>query len=233
MTTSRTTPDSLVTRSHPSLERLECVSTIVARDVVTVQWLAMVRRNLRERDRDVVPAAGNSKHEHRPRTPRHRDEKSVRGSRDLQESRPDLAVRAPGIDEYADDRVLRLQKVDYLSLRWNRRPTTVHPDGEAVPGNRLLQRSRLRPIVSDRQRNEVTRKIPEYADSDEFVRVPGKTDDRSRPVFEQSDQLRRIWLPPNPSRPPRRVQAARHGQVRDVNQWLQQSVEDSSSMRCV
>jgi hypothetical protein len=63
--------------------------------------------------------------------------------------------------------------------------------------------------------------------------VPRKADDRPRPVIEQLDQLRGIRLPPDSSRPPRRVQAARHRQVRDVNEWLQENIECSRSMRGV
>lgn len=175
----------------------------------SVQWLAMVRRNPREREREAVATAWSSKHEPRSRMPGHRDEKSLGGSRDLQETRSDLAVRSSRIDKYADDRALCPQKTDYLSLWLNWRPTTVNPDGKAVPSNRLLQRSRCRPIVADSKRHEVTWKIAEYADAVEFVRVPSEADNRSQPVLKQSNQLSDIRLPPNSTRSPRGVQAAR------------------------
>jgi len=177
--------------------------------VASVQWLAMVRRNLRERERKAVATARSSKHEPRSRMPGHRDEKGLGSSRDLQETRSDLAVRSSRIDKYADDRALCPQKINYLSLWLNRRPTTVNPDGKAVPSNRLLQRSRCGPIVTDSKRHEVPRKISEYADTVELVRMPSKADNRSRPVLEQSDQLFGIWLPANPTRSPRGVQADR------------------------
>ena len=176
--------DSLVSALQPSLECLKSVSTIGERCVDSVQWLAMVCRNLREREREAVATASSSKHESWSRMPGHRDEKSLGGSRDLQEARSDLAVRSSRIDKYADDRALCSQKIDDLGLWLNWRPTTVDPDGKAVPGNRLLQRSRCRPVVTDRKRHEVTWKIAEYADAVEFVRVPGKADNRSRPLLE-------------------------------------------------
>ena len=136
------THDALVAALHPSLECLECTSTIVARCVDPVHRLAMVRRDLRERDWDAVATAWRSKHEHGSRMPGHRDEKSLSRPRDLQETRPDLAVRTSRIDKYADDRTLCLQKIDDLSLWLNRGPTPVHPDWKAVPGDGLLQCTR-------------------------------------------------------------------------------------------
>jgi hypothetical protein len=201
--------------------------------VDSVQWLAMVRRNLREGGREAVATAWSSKHEPRSRVPGHRDEKSLGGSRDLQETRSDLAVRSSRIDEYTDDRTLCLQKIDYLGLWLYRRPTTVSPDGKAVPSNRLLQRSRCRPIVADSKRHEVTWKIAKYADAVEFVRVPSKADDRPQSVLEQSDQLSDIWLPPDSSRSPRGIQADGRREIRNVDQWLQHNVECSRSIRCI
>ena len=223
----------LVAALRPSLECLESVSTVGERGVDSVQWLAMVRRNLREREREAVATASSSKHEPGSRMPGHRDEKSLGGSRDLQEAGSDLAVGSSRIDKDADDRALRPQKIDDLSLRLNRRPTTVDPDGKAVPGNRLLQRSRCGPIVADGERHEVARKIAEYADAVELVRVPGKADDRSRPVLEQSDQLFDIRLPPNSTRSPRGVQADRRRQIRNVDQRLQHEIQCSRSIGCI
>src|SRR5215471_11740557 len=141
--------------------------------------------------------------------PGHRHEESLRGSRDLQETGSDVAVGASRIRKYADDRPLCLQKVNYLSLGLDGRPTAVNPDGEAVPGGRLLQCSRQRPIVTDCKRQVVQRKVTECAEAVQFVRVPCKTDDWSRSVLEQPDKIRRIWLPTDSSGPVRGVQAAR------------------------
>src|SRR5215471_6075056 len=111
--------------------------------------------------------------------PGHRHEESLRGSRDLQETGSDVAVGASRIRKYTDDRPLCLQKVDYLSLGLDGRPTSVNPDWETVPGGRLVQCTRERPIVTDSKRHEVPRKVTERAEAVEFVRVPGKAHDRT------------------------------------------------------
>src|SRR5262249_28578902 len=156
-----------------------------------------------------------------------------RSSRDLQETRSHVAVRASRIRKYTDDRPLCLQKVDDLSLGLDGRPTSVNPDGEAVPGGRLVQSTRQKPIVTDRNRHDVPRKVTECAEAVEFVRVPCKADDRPRSLLEQTDQLRRVWLPLNSSGPVRGVQATRDCEIRKVDQGLEKNVEHSSLMRCI
>jgi hypothetical protein len=163
--------------------------------------------------------------------PGQRDEKSLGGSRDLQEAGPDLAVGTPRIDEDADDRPLCPQKIDYLCLGLNRRSTTVNPDGKAVPGGRLLQCTRLRSIVANDQRYQVPREVAKRAEAVQLVRVPREAHDRSRSLPEQSDQLHRIRLPLNSRRPPRGIYAARDHEIRHVHQWLQEDAERSRSVR--
>src|SRR5215472_3421570 len=163
--------------------------------------------------------------------PGQRDENSLGSSRDLQEAGPDLAVGAPRIDEDADDRPLCLQKIDYLCFGLNRRSTSVHPDGKAVPGGRLLQGTRLRSIVADNQRHKVPRKVTKRAEAVQLVRVPREAHDRSRSLLEQSDQLRRVRLPLNSRCPPRGVYAARDYEIRNVDQWLQEDFERSRPVR--
>ena len=223
----------LVAGLAPPFECLQCISTSVRRCGDPVDWLAEARTNARKRGWEAVATARQSKYECGSRMPGQRYEERLGSTRDVQETLPDLAVRATRVDKYADDRPLCLQKVDDLRLGRHRRSAAVRPDREVEPGDGLLQRARLRSIMTDGDRHDVARKVTESADAIQLVGVPGEAHNRPRSLLEQSHQLGRIRLPANSSCAPSGVQAAGECEIGSVDHGLQEDIERVTPVRCL
>jgi hypothetical protein len=174
--------------SHAVLQPVEGRLTVVDCADLSVKRFAMIRYDLRKRERKLI-AAASSESDHWPGPHRQWNEPSPRRPADVDDPGLHVPVGSASIGKHHDVVPPRRQEVYDLPAWRNRGTSTVDPNGEPIPGAALVKRTAQEAVMADPRWSRSFRKLAEGAPQQELIGMPTKADQRCVAVFEEANQL--------------------------------------------